>query len=287
MQSFNNEAYELLLTDLINDAFYANTSNRGKIAKIRQCAEVVMRRILVIPPTQRITLGCDIVIDGVNMINNHILTNARKIINSDGNASTHTQDLTQKTDADVKRAVDALFDLYAYLLIAFFEKYAFGTNPSIMTKFSLLPPIIRYKVLTYLYDKHPDNVDVIDKLALAILKSKNKEDALSWVESNKDRFNGMSSVTNEGRTSIISQLGQQIGQQIIDSSPTMYDLCIDKINKVGNDTYRIVYNDFESALPHYKEHGRLSETTQDEIEFNSIMEFLYLGRKESIAIISE
>lgn len=287
MQNFNNEAYELLLTDIINDAFYTNTSNRGRIAKIRQCAEVVMRRVLVIPQTQKFTLGHKSVKERVEKINNYILTNAINIINSNGSDSTHTQDLTEKSDSDVNRAVDALFDLYSYLLIAFFEKYTFGTNSSIMNKFSLLPPIIRYKVLTYLYDKCPDNVHVIDRLALATLKSKGKEDAILWVDSNAKHFKGMSSVTSEAKASIFNKLGQEVGQQILDSSGDMYDLCIDKINKVGNDTNRIVYNDFESALPHYKEHGRLSGTTQDEIEFNSIMEFLYLGRKENTAIKSE
>jgi hypothetical protein len=276
VQNFNNEAYELLLTDLINDAFYVNTSNRGKIAKIRQCAEVVMRRILMISPTKKITLGCNIVIDGVNTINNHILTNARKIINSDGNDSTHTQDLTNKTDADVKRAVDALFDLYAYLLIAFFEKYPLGTNVLIMEEFSLLPPIIRYKALDYLFKNDPKNIFIVWKLSLALLKAKAKDDAIKWIDANKNSFTSLGTEMN----------GQKLGCSRNGETfyfDNMYDLCIYNINLVSADKKRVVYNDFESALSHYKEHDRLNVSSQDEIEFNSIIEFLYLGRKENTA----
>ena len=47
MNEFNNEAYRALVTDLINDAFYLEgTSHRGVIAKIRQYAEVIVRKIL-------------------------------------------------------------------------------------------------------------------------------------------------------------------------------------------------------------------------------------------------
>ena len=47
MSEFNNEAYQALVSDLINDAFYLEgASYRGIIAKIRQYAEVVVRKIL-------------------------------------------------------------------------------------------------------------------------------------------------------------------------------------------------------------------------------------------------
>lgn len=53
MTKFNNEAYEALVNDLINDAFYLEgASRRGTIAKIRQYAEVIVRRILSIPKKQ-------------------------------------------------------------------------------------------------------------------------------------------------------------------------------------------------------------------------------------------
>lgn len=58
MTKFNNEVYEALVNDLINDAFYLEgASRRGTIAKIRQYAEVIVRRILNIPKADKVTLG--------------------------------------------------------------------------------------------------------------------------------------------------------------------------------------------------------------------------------------
>lgn len=255
MEKFNNQAYESLLNDLMHGAFYADNNNRIKISSIRSCAEVVIRRILGILPKDRMTLGCKTVQDKVNEINNPFLSKALEIIRQIGNDATHTQDLSEKTEDDVKQVVNALFDLYAYLFIQFFIKYSFGSTPRILTQFSLLPPIIRYKALTELHTQDPENLDIIDKLALATLKAKHEEDAIEWVNSNADRFNA-----------------------------DMYNSLIEKIKLVSKAQNKPVYLDFESALPHYKNHGKLIENTQENIEFNSIMEFVYLGRKESPAI---
>ena len=56
--NFNNESYRALVSDLINDAFYLEgVSRRGVIAKIRQYAEVVVRRILDLSPNETVELG--------------------------------------------------------------------------------------------------------------------------------------------------------------------------------------------------------------------------------------
>ena len=48
MNEFNNESYRALVSDLINDAFYLEgVSHRGVIAKIRQYAEVVVRKMIM------------------------------------------------------------------------------------------------------------------------------------------------------------------------------------------------------------------------------------------------
>jgi hypothetical protein len=282
MTSFDNGMYKKLVTDLIGDIFYSGISNHGKIARIRTYAEVFVRHILLIPQTTRITLGGSIVKNGIERINNPVLSNSIETLRSKGNTATHTQDLTPVTNEDVEECVDALFDLCVYLLIVFFEKYEFGTNPKIMTSFSILPPIIRYKVLTYLFDKNQSNVFVIDKLALATLKAKNKKEVLEWVELNKDRFEAIETITNEQKVHLILKLGPIEAKEKIDNAPNIYDSCIEKINAVGNNRDKLpMYNDFESALPYYEQHGKLDGTSSDEVEFNSIMEFLYLGRKSN------
>lgn len=57
MKKFNNEQYQILVKDLMGDIFYSETSNRNKIATIRQYAEVLVRKILDIDPCKKITIG--------------------------------------------------------------------------------------------------------------------------------------------------------------------------------------------------------------------------------------
>ena len=48
----------------------------------------------------------------------------------------------------------------------------------------------------------------------------------------------------------------------------------------------VLYSDFESALPHYKSRRILIGDDLETTEFNDIMNFLYMGRKEKIREIS-
>lgn len=64
----------------------------------------------------------------------------------------------------------------------------------------------------------------------------------------------------------------------------MYEICTNKVSSVGSilQTNGPLYSDFESALPYYKKLGILKGTDTETKEFNDIMDFLYLGRKENL-----
>ena len=64
----------------------------------------------------------------------------------------------------------------------------------------------------------------------------------------------------------------------------MYESCKQKILtfEKNNMEKNKLYLDFESALPYYKENGVLSKGDEESNEFNDIMYFLYMGRKEQI-----
>ena len=68
----------------------------------------------------------------------------------------------------------------------------------------------------------------------------------------------------------------------------MYILCKRKISEVGElvNSNGVLYSDFESALPYYKLRGILTGDDLETTEFNDIMNFLYMGRKEKIKEIS-
>ncbi len=282
MNNFNNEAYSALVSDLINDTFYLEgVSRRGTIAKIRQYAEVIVRKILDLPAKIPVELGNGKLKHQIKERGNPLLLKAVKEINSIGSKCTHTQLIEEITEDDVNNAIKYLFDLYASLLIEFFEKNEFGTNPKIVSSFSILPPIIRYITLDYLYQKYPDNLMIIDKLSLALLKAFDEETALNWVEERKTVLEKMSSVSESAHRASIEKFGEDIANYIDSNAPDMYNLCTRKIKSVAEDISRRgkLYNDFESAIVYYQKVGIVNGSSPDVVEFNSIMEFLYLGRR--------
>ena len=286
MKNFNNSQYEAMVKDFIGDTFYEETSYRGKIATLRSYAEVVVRKLLDLNPNAKMTLGKPIITDKINELkNNKFILDAIKTINADGSNYTHTQMTNEVSKNEFDNMVDKLLDLLSVFLINYFEKYEFGSNEKVMESLSLLPPIIRYKVLIFLYEKYPDNIAIIDKLVLAIQKAFNIAEAITWVEEKKDILIQMSVISKNVFNEIAEKQGLEIAMIIQSSAPpNMFQLCKDKIYQVGNiiNANGILYSDFESALPYYKAKGILKGDTPEIIEFNDIMNFLYLGRKENL-----
>lgn len=290
MAYFNNEEYQTLASDLIGDIFYTQTSYRGKISTLRQYAEIIVRKILDIDPQEEITLGDEEISKRIRKLPNYkVVEKAVKKLRKKGNKTTHTQYRGEVTIEEFNVAIDGLFDLLSYLLICYFEKYKFGTNMSVMSSFSILPPIIRYKVLIFLHEKYPNNISIIDKLVLATVKACDAETAIKWVEENKESLLQMNVYSED----FISKSGLQYPNlaEVVKcmAPPNMYQLCKDKIDQLGT-TIRIkglAYSDFESALPYYRQAGRLQGTAPEIQEFNDIMDFLYIGRKERENLCSD
>lgn len=292
MTQFNNEEYQALVNDLIGDIFYSETSFRGKISTVRQYAEIIVRKILDIVPNEYMTLGKNEIKEKIKHLQNHeFLENALKTIRDEGNKCTHTQYLGNMTENDFERIMDSLFDMLAFLLIEYFEKYEFGSRSDVMRVFSILPPIIRYKVLKFLYKKYPNNIHIIDRLAMAIVKAYSIEEANSWVEQEKNRLVKLNSMSETFKNDIVKQLGLE-SEEILQNlfyNRNMYVLCKEKISLIGDQIkYKggTLYSDFESALQYYKKYGILSEDSLEIKEFNDIMNFLYLGRKEKMKELS-
>lgn len=157
-----------------------------------------------------------------------------------------------------------------------------------MFAFSILPPIIRYKVLLFLYEKYPRNIAIIDKFVLATLKACNVETATKWIEENREELSKMCTYAKEYIDKVTEKDRNIADVLIIMAPPNMYELCKDKINQVGKTIHnkRLTYSDFESALPYYKQVGIIQDDTEEAREFNDIMEFLYMGRKEREVLCS-
>lgn len=286
MNNFDNNQYKELVTELIGDTFYSEISYRTKIANIRRYTEVIVRKLLDIEPNEEITLGQkDVKIKLKSLPNFSYIEKSIDNIRKLGNSCTHTNNINKVEESDFEDIVDDLFTVFAFPLINYFDKYPFGSNGKIMSAFSLLPPIIRYKVLSFLYDKYPDNIAVIDKLVLSMIKAFDSETANEWVEQKKNILIEMPTITNEALDEIIENKGlafvTQMKNNLFDN---MYELCKDKIIKIGGviATNGVLYSDFESALIYYKSNGIVAGNTPEIKEFNDIMNFLYLGRKENL-----
>lgn len=290
MSNFNNNEYQSLVADIIGDTFYKDISLSGKISFIRKYAEVIIRKILDINPSQAVTLGASNIQNRLERLPNHeFIEMAVETIRGKGNQSIHTQHLAGFAPEDFDKVIDALFDMLSFLLINYFEKYDFGSRNDVLYSFSLLPPIIRYKALMFLYRKHPNNISVIDKLVLATVKAFSIDEAIEWVEKEKDALVQMGTVTEKAYNEIVEKGGVELAEIIRSSSPAnMYLLCRMKISQVGGviNSRGVLYSDFESALPHYKSKGILMGDDLETKEFNDIMNFLYLGRKEKMKEIS-
>jgi len=305
MSDFNNESYEAVVGSLINDIFYLEElSDRGKAALIRSYAEVIVRRIFDISETEEMTLG-KITYKGkprkgeVNYkemfdkkVDHEQLRLSIESIQKCGNKYTHTKELDNPTEIDITELKKHLYFLFSYLFIEHFDKYPFGScGGIIMNAFSALPPFIRRITLENLFNKNPENVYVIDKLVLAILKDSGLDAAVQWLEERKEQLLNQSSLTDDVREKIMSNLikdmGILIAEQFVAARPNMYELCMEKIFAVNSAYYLkstldkrgLVYKDFESSIYVYLEEVILDEKIPAQAEFKSIMDFLYLGRK--------
>lgn len=285
MNNFNNDEYKALVTDLIGDVFYSNTSYRGKIAIIRQYAEVIVRKILDIKTDEKIMLGENNIRRSINSLHNHeYLENALEKIREKGNESIHSHHLENVSEKEFNDIVDSLFNMLSFLLINFFDNYEFGSKNNIISSFSLLPPIIRYKVLIFLHEKYPNNIVIIDKLVLSMMKAFSIDETTIWVEHNKNKLIKLDTVSKKAFNEMVEKQGLEFALFIKNQAPlNMYELCKEKIANLGPSLYKCIsYSDFESALPYYETYGKITDNTLEANEFNDIMEFLYLGRKEAL-----
>lgn len=290
MGNFNNHEYQCLTNDLIGDIFYTDTSFRGKISTIRQYAEIITRKMIEVKPDEKLTLGQRNIQNRIESLPNHeFIESTLETIRDKGNLCTHTQYLERLTKEDFENIVDSLFDMLSFLLINYFEKYEFGSRNDVMSSFSLLPPIIRYKVLVFLHKKYPSNTSIIDKLVLAIMKAFNVAEAIKWVEEEKNVLIQMKTMSEKAFNEIAERKGVEFARILQSTAPSnMYLLSKMKISQVGaviNDNGTL-YSDFESALPYYKVRGILTGDDLEIEEFNDIMMFLYLGRKEKLQELS-
>ena len=277
--NFNNSDYINITTDLIYDIFYSDISSRGRISSIRQYSEILIRKILDINPNDFVTIGNHAIVNSLKSKsnNNQLIIAALNKIRILGNRYTHTYFTGVVSDEDKETAFDALLDISAFLFVDYFSKYEFEKNPEVMNYFSYLPPELRYKVLNNLYEMDSSNIAIIDKLCLSIVKSKGENEAYTWLQKHENEFKKIPAYPayTDAMLPVLKFIPTEL-QNI-----TIYDTCLDKIEKLSAHfaIHGIMYENFEGAILKFQSHGKIQGNSPEIVEFNDIMELLYIGRR--------
>lgn len=281
-----SEFYSARIKNSINDAFYAEgVSWEGKIRTLRTYAEIIVRFILN-KPEEYLTLGKKEKELKKISDNNELLMDSISKISEYGNNTTHTEKITEATEDDFDNVVDSIYGMYAYLFISYFKKYGFECKNRTLSMFSLLPPIIRYKTLDYLWNRDKCNSVLADKLNLAILKTFGVEIATEWINKNADLLRKLSCVSEEAKQDLIQKLGVQTATEILSSAPkNMYDVCMSKLDALSEpiEKYGVLYSSYEEAVSLYRQQMHELENSKvfsnEELELKNIMDFCFEGRK--------
>ena len=303
MDRFNDSEYAILIGNLLHDTQYIEISNMGKLAGLRKHAEVLVRKILDIGSNKKLMLGQikknsnnPMVNSGMKNLGGELsdrLIEIIKKINRLGNDGTHTQHTDEFSKEEVESVEEAVLDLYTLIFIKYFEDIQVNiySSPEVLTMFSLLPPIIRYKTWNYLFDKDKNNIQVVNKLCLSIIKVFNKKIAYKWLEDNAKTIRAIPYPSNdeiekyyETRTVEVAP-GKYYAKVDLDFDKydNMYDLLYAKINDPRTSVNEAgkMYENFEEAVEHYKNYKRNVEfdNSEEMIILRSLMDFAYLGRK--------
>lgn len=300
MDTFSNSQYSGLISELLNDTQYIKISNRGKLAGLRNHAEVLVRKILNIGNNYKLMLGQikinsdnQAVVDGLNNLGEELrdkLIEIVKKINVLGREGAHTQHVGKFSNDQIKCVEDAILELYSLMFIRYFTKIKISiySDPRVLRLFSLLPPIIRYKTWDYLFQIDKNNIQIVDKLCLSIIKLYDKKVAYEWLEDNSEIIKAIS-YPNEECIEYYDMIhsieicpGIYVSEVSLDFNNynNMYDLLYAKIcdNRTSINESGKMYKNFEEAKEHYIEEVKKYSDISDK-EFLDLMEFAYIGRK--------
>ena len=196
---FKNYDYELVLSDLIADIYYSTISMGSRIILLRKLTELLARKFLDLGAGEPMNLG-DIttheknekfkVTERYKKVDKRLVKDFEKTIDrlrKLGNKYTHTANISDVNVDELSIAEDSIWDLFSYLFVQYFLKYGLNlkTDKNILTLFSVLPPEIRYRTLKKIIDIIGyDNIQLLDKFLLSIVKARGIDEARFWLYNN-------------------------------------------------------------------------------------------------------
>ena len=175
-----------------------------------------------------------------------------------GNKYSHTQNHKISNLEEWIEAENLIWDLFSYLFVQYFLKYnlSLKSDKNVLSMFSQLPTDIRFRTLQKLFEiKGYDNIQLIDKYLLAMVKSKGWEDI--------DDF-------DEDELSLPLRKFQNVFGLL---SSVLRN---PKVKSVSGG----IYDTFEEAVKYFYEENLETylSATREQIEFRELLYFCFIGR---------
>lgn len=286
--NFRDEVYKPLINEILDDVYYRKTHFRTKISLLRHYLEIVVRRLVDYPVNKSMTIGAFDIKELLSEIESEVgITDKylQKTISKTNrllNKYNHTEHLLGAKKEDFDKAENLVFSVISLNFIIYFMKNEFGLNVHDMESFSILPPIIRLKVLEYLYIEGTENLLLIHKYLLAILKSKNKEVAIQWIKKRKMQLQKISTISDKYNFDKYLVAGEKkFGKK----HKNMYEhliFAVEYVSDQRDSKEALVYSTFEQAAQAYDRvccDERALATFNKAIQIKEVIEFLFIGRK--------
>ncbi|MGT2948270.1 hypothetical protein [Streptococcus devriesei] len=293
---FDNSDYEVLISDLIADIYYSNISISSKIVLLRKLTELITRRFLNLGKSEKMELG-DITTsvknprykttERLNSVDDILREDFEATVNNlreIGNKYSHTQNHMTASMEEFLETENLIWDLFSFLFIQYFLKYnlSLKSDKNVLSLFSQLPPEIRFRTLQKLLDiKGFDNVMLIDKYLLSLVKSRSWESAYCWLISNKDEISAMHYPTEEE----IIEYNEDFREGELPFELRKFNNAFGLLStKIRNPRVKLasggIYRTFEDASKYYqsKNLDTYLSNTIEQIEFKELLYFCFIGR---------
>lgn len=296
---FENSDYEILISDLIFDIYYSELSISSRLVLLRKMTELITRRFLNLGMGEKMELG-DITSPEKNpkYKTTERLNNVDKLLRKDfestvnklreiGNKYSHTQNHKISNLEEWIEAENLIWDLFSYLFVQYFLKYnlSLKSDKNVLSMFSQLPTDIRFRTLQKLFEiKGYDNIQLIDKYLLAMIKSKGWEEAYFWLISHRKEIQSMSYPSENEIIEYIDDFDEDELSLPLRKFQNVFGLLSSvlrnpKVKSVSGG----IYDTFEEAVKYFYEENLETylSATREQIEFRELLYFCFIGRTQT------
>lgn len=295
---FENQDYGVVIIELVRDIYYSGVSTSSKLVLIRKFTELISRKILNLGEGAEMTLGEIAYPNPKKFPRTYKLWEKLDVSFRDDfsknvkeitelcNQYAHTQVITPASDEEYLRAEELVSELFSLLFVKYFTKFKLTvlSDSNVLTAFSHLPPVIRYKTLEKLMGEkeiYELNVRILDKFMLAKVKYQSLGEAFIWLLQNREEIIDVSYPTFEEIEDFIGLHNDECSLALWEYN-NAFDLLLDKlldpqilVNESGQ-----LYDDFKRAVVYFNDFDcELYLTgTEEREEFKDLIEFAFLGR---------